>query len=483
MKKRLTAFITIIVLLFSNSNAIYACNENQSVTYVTQILFGDRAMSKSSDENVKMLMAALYLCSEQSDNLGQDKIDLLKHKKVPGIPKLSDINIKSDYLIECSHNSWEHIFTASKKNQEKRKMVLQNTVNKVFDFGTMNNMFGAKKGQCNSFAALLYYSHLLADYLADAPNETEANVNGKMTAAYSGEPYTTVNGNKPSFSYSEKKVRESSMEFSNLDSLGRAGVAYGCIGVDTLKSVGPRANMVGIRPSGWDLNKDHYEGIVNSKPPYVYNRCHLLAHALGGVDEEINLITGTRYLNETGMLPFENMVRDYIDKTENHVLYRATPVYKGDNKLASGVQLEAYSVEDSGNGISFNVYCYNVQPGVDINYANGDNEKSDITVGKDSILPFAVDNPSDSKPDLIYEMDKHFEIVFEKQKSSSTYTTMKNKISSIASEARAVGNGSKNAAQCYGEMKKYQYKYLEILKSYVPQLLAKEEFFTSTFKR
>lgn len=480
MMKRLSAFILAIVLLISSSSTALACDENQTNTYVTQILFGDSALSKASDENVKMLMSALYLCSEQSDNLGQDKIDYLKRKKVSGIPVLTKLNIKGDYLLECSHNSWEHEFDASQKNQANRKKVLQSTVNKVFDFGTFNNWFGSKTGKCNSFSAMLYYSHILADYLADDPSETETNVNGKITAAYLGEPYTTVNGNKPSFSQTQKKNLESFVQFSPLDGQGRAGAAYACIGPDTIAAVGPRQNMVGITPSGWNFNK--YEGIVNSQPAYVYNRCHLLAHSLGGEDKEFNLVTGTRYMNETGMLPFETQVADYIKQTGNHVLYRATPIYKGDNKLVSGVQIEAYSVEDSGSGISFNVFCYNVQPGVDLNYTNGNNEVADITTGAEGVLPFAVYNANDNNPDLIFEMNKHLAILFEDQKNSGTYTSVMDEINSIASEARAVGNRGENSAQCYIALKEYQYKYFDILKSYIPQLLSKESFFTSAFK-
>lgn len=479
MVKRISALIMAIVLLLSISSNAFACDESQTNTYVTEILFGDNALNKASDENVRMLLKALYLCCEQSDNSGQDKVDFLKRNHVSRVPDLSGVNIKGDFLWECSHNSWEHEFPAAGKNQENRRKVLRNTVNKVFDFGFFTGLFGSKSGKCNSFSAMLYYTHILSDYLADDPSETETNVNGKITSAYSGIAYTTINGNRPSFTAAQKKGTMSFVEFSPLDSQGRAGIACGCIGIDTIEAVGPRLNMVGIKPSGWNINK--YEGIVNSQPPYVYNRCHLLAHSLGGADQEINLITGTRYMNETGMLPFESQVSDYIKRTGNHVLYRATPIYKGDNKLASGVQLEAYSVEDSGAGISFNVFCYNVQPGVNLNYTNGDNEVADLMLGEEHVLPFAVYNASDSNPDLIFEMNKHFEILFEDQKSSNTYTSMINEIRSIASEARAIGNGDENPAQCYVEMKKCQYEYFNILKSYVPQLLNKEEFFTATF--
>lgn len=480
MLKRLLTFIMAIMLLIFFNSTVYACDESQTNTYITQILFGDDALSKSSDDNVKLLMDALYLCSEQADNLGQDKIDFLKSKKVSGVPTLANLNINSNSLLECSHNTWEHEFTESKKNQANRKKVLQNTVNKVFDFGIVNNLFGSKSGKCNSFAALLYYSHILADYLADDPSETETNVNGKITPAYSGEPCTVINGNHPLFTSSQKKHTNSFVDFKPLDSLGRAQTAYACIGPDTLSAVGPRQNTERITPPGWNSNK--YDGIINSQPPNVYNKCHLLAHSLGGADRETNLITGTRYLNEKGMMQFENQVVDYIRLTQNHVLYRATPIYKGDNKLASGVQLEAYSLEDSGKGLSFNVYCYNVQPGVDLNYTNGDNRASDITIGAKNIIPFATYAANDSNPDLFLEMNKHLAILFETQKSTGIYTTMMGKINSIANEARAVGNHGENPAQKYINLKKYQYKYFDVLKIYIPQLLSKEEFFTSAFK-
>ena len=152
------------------------------------------------------------------------------------------------------------------------------------------------------------------------------------------------------------------------------------------------------------------------------------------------------------------------------------------HKLVSGVQIEAYSVEDSGTGICFNVYCYNVQPGINLNYANGDNEASDIISGKAGALPFVVRNASDSNPDLIYEINKHFAILFEDQKNSGLYTSLVNSITSIANEAGSIGNHGENEAKSYLLRKEYQYKYFEVLKSYVPLLLEKEKFFTSAFQ-
>ena len=143
--------------------------------------------------------------------------------------------------------------------------------------------------------------------------------------------------------------------------------------------------------------------------------------------------------------------------------------------------MEAYSVEDSGTEICINRYFYNVQPGIRINYATGENELSDLTVEAENILPFAVGNPSDNNPDLIYEMNKHFEILFEDQKSSDTYSLMMNEINSIAVGARAVAKNGNSTAQNYASMKKKEYEYLDALKSYVPKLLEKEDFFSSVF--
>lgn len=418
MGKRICSLLLTIVLLFSSGNTVLACDENQITTYVPQILFGDSASSKVSDEKVKMLLDALYLNSMQSDGQGKDKIEYLKRKKVRGIGSLSDLDIKHKDLMKCSHNTWEYEYTGAETQQKNRKGILQNTVNKIFDFGFFNNLFGSKKGKCNSFAALLYYSHILSDYLADKPDETRTIVNDKEVPSYSGIAAITINANKPSFTKNQRSVRESFYKVSQLDPQKRSGVAFANVGKDTLKAVGDREKMDSIEPSGW--NQKEYEGLVASQPACIFNRCHLIAHQLGGKEEKRNLITGTYYLNKA-MIPYENQIKDYVIKTGNHVLYRVTPVFERDNQLASGVQLEAYSIEDSGKGVSFNVYCYNVQPGVDINYMNGENEKVDDILKKKNTIPFVVKNPTEDSPDLIFEMNKHLKILFDDQKNKNTY--------------------------------------------------------------
>lgn len=187
-------------------------------------------------------------------------------------------------------------------------------------------------------------------------------------APYTSEAYTVVNGNQPYFS--EADLTEESYEvYSPLDSLGRCGTAYANIGLDLMPTA-EREAIGQVKPTGWHTVK--YSGIDGN---YLYNRCHLIGYQLSGENaNEENLITGTRYLNVQGMLPFENMVADYVKETGNHVLYRVTPVFEGDNLLASGVLMEAESVEDKGEAILFCVYVYNVQPGITIDYATGNSQ-------------------------------------------------------------------------------------------------------------
>ena len=185
--------------------------------------------------------------------------------------------------------------------------------------------------------------------------------------AYDGTPYIQLENNIPDFTEDEKAVTEVFETYSELDSLGRCGQAYANI-CPEIQPTEERGAIGSVRPSGWHTVK--YNDRIDGN--YLYNRCHLIAYCLAGENaNEKNLITGTRYLNIEGMLPFEEMVDDYVDKTGNHVLYRVTPIFEGDNLVASGVEMEGWSVEDEGAGICFHVYCYNVQPGIGINYADG----------------------------------------------------------------------------------------------------------------
>ena len=176
-----------------------------------------------------------------------------------------------------------------------------------------------------------------------------------------------VNDNIPYFT-SEDLTTEPFEEYSELDSLGRCGVAYANI-CDELMPTEDRAEELTVSPSGYQVAV--YEGLIDNGG-YLYNRCHLIGYFLAGEnDNELNLITGTRYFNTEGMLPWEIEVGDYVEDTGNHVLYRVTPIYSGDNLVADGVEMEAYSVEDNGEGVCFNVFVYNIQPGVEIDYATG----------------------------------------------------------------------------------------------------------------
>ena len=197
--------------------------------------------------------------------------------------------------------------------------------------------------------------------------QTDETVTLANIPVYDGTPYIQLEKNIPDFTEDEKKNTEAFETYSELDLLGRCGQAYANI-CPELQPTEERGVIGNVRPSGWHTVK--YNDLIDGN--YLYNRCHLIAYCLAGENaNEKNLITGTRYLNTEGMLPFEEMVNDYVDKTGNHVLYRVTPQYEGDNLVASGVEMEGWSVEDAGTGICFHVYCYNVQPGIEINYADG----------------------------------------------------------------------------------------------------------------
>lgn len=178
-------------------------------------------------------------------------------------------------------------------------------------------------------------------------------------------PYEVLNNNVPEFTEDEITT-ESFEQYAELDELGRCGTAFACVGVDLMPTE-ERGSISRVKPTGWDSVK--YD-CVDGK--YLYNRCHLIGFQLTGENANPqNLITGTRYMNVDGMLPFENEVADYVKETEHHVMYRVTPDFQGENLVANGVQIEALSVEDNGEGVSYNVYVYNIQPGIIIDYATG----------------------------------------------------------------------------------------------------------------
>ena len=208
--------------------------------------------------------------------------------------------------------------------------------------------------------------------------------------AYSGEPYVVIGDNTPNFP--EEDFTTSSFEtYSALDELGRCGVAYANVGSD-LMPTGERGDISSVKPTGWQsVRYDNVDG------GYLYNRCHLIGFQLTGENaNECNLITGTRSMNVDGMLPFENLVADYVQETDNHVLYRVTPVFEGEELVARGVVMEAMSVEDAGEGVCFEVYVYNAQPGIAIDYATGESwpAESETTAGGDEESRYVLNTNS-----------------------------------------------------------------------------------------
>ena len=190
--------------------------------------------------------------------------------------------------------------------------------------------------------------------------------------AYAGNSFVILDDNKPAFSKQDRERTDAFETYSDLDELDRCGVAYANI-CKELMPTEERGAIGMVKPTGWHTVKyDNVEG------KYLYNRCHLIGYQLAGENaNEKNLITGTRYLNVTGMLKFEDQVADYVKATDHHVLYRVTPVFEGDNLVATGLEMEAYSVEDSGKGVSFHVFVYNIQPGITIDYATGESWTDD----------------------------------------------------------------------------------------------------------
>ncbi|MBQ3145529.1 MAG: DNA/RNA non-specific endonuclease [Clostridia bacterium] len=220
------------------------------------------------------------------------------------------------------------------------------------------------------FAIASYFGIEIEEYLNNISNKYKISYTTSFDLSsipeFTDEPYVVLNDNQPEFSEEdyEKDVFE---EYSELDYLGRCGPAFAKVGIETMPTE-ERDEIGSVKPSGWNTIKyDNVEG------KYLYNRCHLIGYQLTAENaNERNLITGTRYMNVQGMLPFENMVAEYVRDTKNHVLYRVTPIFEGENLVASGVQIEAKSVEDNGKAICFNVYVYNNQPGIIIDYSNGE---------------------------------------------------------------------------------------------------------------
>ena len=262
--------------------------------------------------------------------------------------------------------------------------------------------------------------------------------------AYSGKPYVSVNNNIPFFT--ESDMTEKSFEkYSSLDSLGRCGVAFANIGVDIMPTE-ERGSIGMVKPSGWQTVK--YENVSGK---YLYNRCHLIGFQLSGENaNEKNLITGTRSMNINGMLPFENMVADYVKETENHVLLRVTPVFEGKNLVATGVLMEGYSVEDDGDGICFNVFCYNSQPGIEIDYSDGSSKAEDGSApyGSSAAVSQKSETSSNTGNATSYIGNKNSKKFHYPYCHSVDQMSEKNKVYMTCTRSQAISNGYSPCGNC-----------------------------------
>ena len=288
-----------------------------------------------------------------------------------------------------------------------------------------------------SFSSLLLVFVLAASFLSGCGQKQIIDLDS--IPEYSGAPFVEINGNQPFFESSDK-VAESFESYSSRDSLGRCGVAFACIGIDIMPT-DDRESITNVTPSGWE-----YNGVSNNKKydgEYIYNRCHLIGFQLAGEnDNEKNLITGTRYMNIEGMLPFETAVKEYVERTENHVLYRVTPLYDGLNLVASGVLMEALSMEDGGRGLSFCIYAYNVKPGVTINYYTGQN----AAAGQD--IPSAEEDSTDTSAKQLYILNTSSKKFHYPNKSCSESISEKNRAEREATRDELVLEGYEPCGSC-----------------------------------
>lgn len=273
-------------------------------------------------------------------------------------------------------------------------------------------------------------------------SDSESYVTVDDVPAYSGEPYVEVNDNQPEFT-EEELTTVSYEDYSELDELGRCQTAEACIGQDLMPTEA-RESISSVKPTGW-RNKS-YDTVDGG---YVYNRCHLIGFQLTGENaNEENLITGTRYMNVEGMLPFEDEVAAYIKETDNHVMYRVTPVFEGDDLVASGVQMQAESVEDDGVGISFNVYVYNVQPYVVIDYKTGENwEGDEIAEPEGKWADGTEAEPSDTKEQM-YILNKNTKKFHKPECSGAKKIKVKNKGEYTGSRQTLIDEGYEPCGNC-----------------------------------
>ena len=311
----------------------------------------------------------------------------------------------------------------------------------------------------------------LSEKTTELVTEEESDISPKASETdtikeYSGKAFIEMNDNIPKFSEDEKNSTQAFENYSELDSLGRCGVAFANICKEIMPTE-ERGEIGDVKPSGWHTVK--YPEIIEDR--YLYNRSHLIAYSLAGENaNEKNLITGTRYLNQETMQIFELKVLDYVRSTENHVLYRVTPVFEGDNLLAEGVQMEAWSVEDEGQGICFNVFCYNVQPGIEIDYATGESKVADEFATSENLDTEEADEKSekiDDKTESITEntteaADNNNDNETDFEKQTRTYILNTNSMKIHLPDCKSVGDMAEHNKLEYegsiSELRKKGYK-------------------------
>lgn len=273
------------------------------------------------------------------------------------------------------------------------------------------------------------------DNISKYTNETVQEIVTQDVNEVTDKTYVILNENEPEFE-AEEKTTEEFENYSELDSLGRCGVAYANVSEETMPTE-DRESIGQVKPSGWHTVK--YD-VVDGK--YLYNRCHLIGYQLTGENaNEENLITGTRSFNVEGMLPFENEVAEYVLETGNHVLYRVTPVYHGDDLVAKGVQMEGYSVEDKGDGVCFNVFVYNVQPGITINYETGESHLSDE--------PVTTENATDQQGETTYILNTNTMKIHLPDCSSAQDTKPQNRKDFTGTKEEAKSQGYTPCGRCH----------------------------------
>ena len=472
---KLILAVVILIVPFGTVT-VNACDEASSDSILRQFLFDGSNETVTESDRYKLLNDAVYLCCEQADQDGSTELKYVNDHILFDV-SMDDISVSDEQLFEASHTPWTYQSETVGEVQKKRKDLLRKIVNKTFEFGFLSHFFNVTNEQSDSLAAVLYYFHILSDHLQYDPSENYAAVNGTAIPGYTGDKVFVIS-DRPDFTEEQLKDTDSFYDYAPLDELDRGGTATARIGYAEIAEHRERdkRQLSNIKPTAWSSTM--YPDIITSEA--LYNRCHLIAHSLGGLADQRNIVTGTRYLNEA-MDKYENDIADYLRiHTDNHVLYRVTPVYDGDNLMVSGIQMEGYSIEDNGKGICFNVFCYNVQPGVTLNYRNGGNYVSDEIYYNETIIPFVTYD--ENEPDLITELVHYLGILFKDQADSEEYRSLMSELDNIRFEARLLAGSDVKPARRYVKTQEYEHDLYVVLKTRLPGLFAKEKFFKPFLK-